>query len=164
MADLLTHMGTALLAKATTRGTGTGVFVVGVTLPDLAARLPGMALQELGERGLAIPEPLYHASSVLHQPLGMALLCLLIASFFQGPQQRLVFWNLLGGCLLHLAVDMLQGHVGGGHLLLFPLSTQDYELGWMGTETSVLVAPLLLAAGYGLWRWRDRTGVAVPPA
>ena len=164
MADLLTHVGTAFLAKAATRRAGTGVFVVGVTLPDLAARVPGMALQELGERGLAIPEPLYHASTVFHQPVGMVLLVLLIASFFVGPQQRLVFWNLLGGCLLHLAIDLLQGHVGGGHMLFFPLSTQDYELGWMGTEASVMVAPVLLAAGYGIWRWRHQPRSVAPTA
>ena len=115
-----------------------------------------MALQEFGEMGLAVPEPLYHASTVLHQPLGMGLLCLLIASFFRDQDQRLVFWNLLGGCLLHLGVDLLQGHAGGGHLLFFPISAHDYELGWMGTETSVLAAPFLLAAGYGAWRWRHR--------
>jgi hypothetical protein len=154
MADLLTHMATGLLFKAGTRGPYTAALVAGTVLPDLGARVPAIGFSALAKSGLPIAPEIPYAFEVLHMPLGMALLSLLIACFFREDQRVGVFFNLLGGCLLHLALDVTQDHLGVGYLLGFPFSTADFELGWVGTEATVLWAPLFGLVALVLWRRR----------
>jgi len=174
VADLITHGCMALLLK---RGQDklwpdaplhAASFVAGNLLPDLLARLPAELFTVAASRGVAVPPILLHGWGPFHIPAGMALTSLMLSLLFPPAQQRAVFWNLLAGMLLHLATDLLQSHAGAGYLLLFPLSKQPFELGWIGSEATVFVAPLLVVLTVVAWRRSliDRRGVrrgTVPP-
>ena len=154
MADLVTHMATGLLFKAGTRGPYTAALVAGTVLPDLGARVPAIGFSALAKSGVPIAPEIPYAFEVLHMPLGMVILSLLIACFFTEEQRVGVFFNLFGGCLLHLALDLTQDHLGVGYLLGFPFTTADFEFGWMGTEATVLWAPLFAVVAVVAWRKR----------
>jgi hypothetical protein len=154
VADLVTHMATAFLVKAVTRRGHTATLVLGAVLPDLVARAPGLVFARLREFGAPIPETFVHAPQVAHMPLGMLALGTLIALLFH-EQDRLEAWkNLMGGLLLHLALDVCQDHMGVGYMLFYPFSTWDFELRWFGSEATVLWAPWL--APLSVWAWWSR--------
>lgn len=155
MADLVTHLAAGLLFKGLTRGPGTAAFLVGCALPDLAARVPSMALSALRHRGLPVPEPVIYAFYVLHMPLALVALTWLVAAPFRAADRRLVWLNLLGGAALHLGLDVLQRHYGAGYMLLYPFSRWDWEAGWLGSESTALVAGPLFLLGAGAW-WARR--------
>ncbi|MEC7240999.1 MAG: hypothetical protein VXW32_07140 [Myxococcota bacterium] len=156
MADLITHMASGLLVKGATRGRYTGALVAGTVLPDLGARVPAMGFSALAKAGVPVPPEVPYAFEVLHMPVGMLLMCVVLALLFIPEQRQGVFINLVAGCFLHLGVDLLQDHLGVGYLLAFPFSTWDFELGWMGSEATVYLAPLFGAASLGFWWWRMR--------
>ena len=78
------------------------------------------------------------------------------ALFFDPSQRTGIFLNLLGGCCLHLGLDLTQDHLGVGYLLAYPFSTWDFEFGWMGSEATVFFAPIAGLLSIGFWRWRMR--------
>ena len=47
-----------------------------------------------------------------------------------------------------------QAHLGVGYQLAFPLSTAQWDLGWIGTESTVFVAPVLAPLAVALWWWQ----------
>lgn len=157
MADLLTHACTGLLWRGLRRGPHTGVLVLGTLLPDLLARIPPISLTWARDHGLSVPTALIYAWEPLHLPVGMALVAVLLASFFPAAERRAVAAHLAGGMLLHLLFDLPQDHLGQGYLLLYPFSVRSFELGWVGPEASVLWAgPLSVGTGL-VWlaRWRQ---------
>jgi len=157
VADLVTHVGSALLVKAGLGTRFTPVFVVGVVLPDLAARVPAMLLTQAKQVGFPVPTTLVYGFEVLHMPAGMAALALLLALAWAEVDQRVRVWaELCLGCALHQAVDLLQHHFGVGYFLGWPVWRGHFELGWIGSEDTVLVAPVALAIGAGAWRLRRR--------
>jgi hypothetical protein len=153
VADLVTHAAIGLLIKAATGRRHAAAFVAGTLLPDLLSRLPSMifsAARVLVE----VPPLLIYGFDPLHTPVGMLLSAYAISLLFVAEQRRGVFCNLLAGMLLHMAVDLLQSHLGVGYPLLFPFSTRSFELGLIGSEATVpLAIPLALVAGV-VWRWR----------
>jgi hypothetical protein len=155
MADLITHTCTALLWKAGTRGDRVAVFVAGTCAPDLLSRVPSMGLTWLRWQVPSIPEWLVYIWGPLHMPAGIAAAAVLLSFLFPEQGRAEAFRNLLGGGLLHLAVDLLQHHFGVGYLLLFPFSLWDYEVGLIGSEDTVLIVPIL--APFTAWvawkRW-----------
>ncbi len=154
MADLVTHMATGFLVKAVTRKGHTATLVLGTVLPDLVARAPGLVFARLREGGAPIPETFVHGPQVAHMPLGMLALGTLLALLFR-EKDRLEAWkNLVGGLFLHLALDLCQDHMGVGYMLFYPFSTHDFELGWFGSEATVLWAPWLAPLSVALWWWR----------
>jgi len=155
VADLVTHMATGLLVKAATRRGHTATLVLGTVLPDLVARAPGLVFARGREAGLAIPETWVHAPQVAHMPLGMLALTTLLALFFVEEERFEAWRNLLGGCLLHLALDLGQDHMGVGYMLAYPFSTADFELRWLSSEATVWVAPWLGPLSLWLW-WKRR--------
>ncbi|MCB9793682.1 MAG: metal-dependent hydrolase [Alphaproteobacteria bacterium] len=155
MADLVTHIATALLWKAGSRRPNTGVLVVGVALPDLAGRAPTMlAARVSGAGGPELPDAIVYGAGVLHMPLGFVAMCLVLSALVVPRDREAVFVGLLGGCALHLALDLLQHHVGVGYPLLFPLSAWHFELGWIGSEDTVPWA--LPALGLAALAWLAR--------
>jgi hypothetical protein len=64
--------------------------------------------------------------------------------------------------MLHLAVDVLQRHLGVGYLLFYPFSTWDWEAGIIGSEDTVRALPIVLPVTLlvAWWRW----GRGRPPA
>lgn len=160
MADLITHTCTALLWKAGTGGDRVAVFVAGTCFPDLLSRVPAMSLTWLRWSVPAIPEWLIYLWGPIHMPAGIVTTAWLLSFLFPAAGRPAVFRNLLGGGLLHLAVDLLQRHFGVGYLLLFPFSQWDFEIGVIGSEDTVLIVPFLvpITAGLGWWRWGRRRG------
>lgn len=144
MPDLITHGCLAYLLKVATGGPHRTTFLAGTFLPDLLGRVPGLGLIALGGLGVPVPTWMSALWEPFHLPCGMLPLALLLTGLVRAPARRAVFSNLLGGMALHLGVDLLQDHMGNGYLLLFPFSTMSWELGWMGSEDSVVLAPFLL--------------------
>lgn len=158
MADLITHTCAAVLCKALPGRPHAAIFVAGTCAPDLFGRVPAMGLTVLRWKLPWIPEWLVYVWGPLHMPVGILLASYALAFLFPEAQRRVAFTNLLGGGLLHIAVDLLQSHFGVGYLLLFPFSLWDFELGWIGSEDTVLIVPFLLplTLAVGWWRWRPR--------
>jgi hypothetical protein len=166
VADLITHGCVALLAKAPTARAHVAAFVAGTFLPDLFGRVPSWALSRIGRTVTPVDPTLIYWWDVLHLPSGMVALAFTLAQLFPAALRRAVFWNLLGGMFLHLAVDLLQSHLSSGYLLLWPFSTTGFELRWMGSEDSIFIVPLLVPVTWAVWRWTrpPRTGSPLPPA
>jgi hypothetical protein len=165
VADLVTHACVAFLAKAPTARTHVATFVAGTLIPDLVSRVPSSALSWIGRTVSPIDPTFIYWWDVLHLPVGMLALAFTLAQLFPATARRAVFWNLLGGMLLHLAVDLLQSHLSSGYLLLWPFSTAGFELRWMGSEDSVFLVPFLVPVTFAVWRWtQPRTGSPLPPA
>ncbi|MFT5686485.1 MAG: hypothetical protein ACI8RZ_007441 [Myxococcota bacterium] len=151
MADLVTHAAVGLLIKATTSRRHAAVFVAGTLLPDLLSRLPSMVCSA-ARVVVEVPSLLIYGWDPLHTPAGMLLSSYAISLLFTADQRRGVFLNLLGGMLLHMAVDLLQSHLGVGYPLLFPFSTRAFELGLIGSEATVPLAIPLAALAVFVWR------------
>jgi hypothetical protein len=162
----VTHACTALLPAAGLRTPRVGLVVVGAVLPDATGRVFPLGLDLLGRMGLPLPEWATWPWTALHEPFGWALTCALAASAFVEGQRASAFRLLAAGCALHTALDLTQDHHGEGYLLLAPVSTARFELGWIGSEATVPHALPLLAATLVAWipaaveRWR---GVPVVP-
>lgn len=167
MADLITHTCVALLCKAATRGPApaaspwplpptVATFVLGTCLPDLLGRVPSMALTTLRWSVPAIPEWTIYVWGPLHMPFGIAVASVLVAQAFRPGLRRSAALQLAGGGMVHMAVDLLQSHLGAGYLLLFPFSLWDFELGLIGSEDTVRIVPVLvpLTALICWARWR----------
>ena len=155
MGDLVTHLCTALLPKGVFGGRYVGSFSLGTVLPDLMARVPGITLQRIAMAGVSIPDWAFSLFDIFHMPVGMVPMFALVAFLFKEGQRKPVFAWLLAGGALHLSLDALQDHFGQGYMLLFPLSLERFELGWMGSEATVVGAiPLALLTGL-VWigRW-----------
>lgn len=139
MADLVTHacLG-ALIALPFGRGR-VAMAAMGAVLPDLVSRVPSLALELVG----LAPEWVLDLAFVGHVPLGTVLWCGLFAQAF-AERGRAFAW--LGvGALTHYGLDLLQDHHGVGYQLAVPLSGVRFELGWIGSEATVGLAPWLLA-------------------
>lgn len=161
MADLITHTCTAVLCQAALDRRGTAlrdgrlaVFIAGTCLPDFLGRVPPMALTEARWTFPSIPEWAVYLWGPLHMPTGILVTSYLFSFLFPEQGRPSVFRYLLGGGMLHIAVDILQSHFGVGYLLLFPFSLWDYEAGLIGSETTVLIVPFLLPITLLVARWR----------
>lgn len=156
MADLVTHLCSGLLPGALLGAPRAVWLGLGAVLPDLGARVPGLALDLLRRAGLPLPTGLDTPLSVLHMPVGIVCGAVLISALVHPAQRGAAVRWLLAGGLLHLAVDLLQDHHGHGYFLLWPLSSWRYELGWIGSEATVFAAPILAVITALAWalRWR----------
>lgn len=177
MADLITHTCVALLWKCVTvpgvaGSTGwrippsVATFVFGTCLPDLLGRVPAMGLELLRWTFPIIPVWAVYFWSIFHVPFGIVMCSLLVAQVFGMSVRRFAFHQLVLGGLLHLAVDVLQTHLGTGYVVFFPFSTWDWELGLIGSEDTVRIVPALLPMTVGLcwWRWGRGGGACSRPA
>lgn len=160
MADLITHTCAAVLFKCATKGPYPATFIAGTCLPDLLGRVPAMGLSVVRWKLTWIPEPLIYLWNPLHMPVGIALGSALVSLLFPAKDRKNSFYALLGGGMLHLAVDLLQRHFGVGYLLFFPFSLWDFELGWISSEATVLLVPVLLPLTLLAVWWRKPFGGA----
>jgi hypothetical protein len=163
VADLVTHTCVAYLVKKVPDRPFVATFVLGTCLPDLLGRVPNMGLTLLRWHLPWIPEWLLYVWVPFHMPVGVLLFSFLGAFLFPESVRRWAFWNLVGGGMLHLAVDLLQSHIGVGYLLLFPFSLWDFELGWIGSEDTVRIVPFLVPLTLAVAWWRRKPKV-IPPA
>ena len=156
MADLISHASVAVLAKAGTRWSMAPVFVAGTLAPDLLSRAPAIALGWVHRNLVTLPDVMTYGWDPLHQPLGMLIAAYGLTLLFQAEERRSVFLNIVGGMSLHLALDLLQHHFGVGYLLAFPFSHWHFELAWIGSEDTVLAAPILAILAVWAWRVQNR--------
>lgn len=161
MADLVTHLCTALLPGAFLRGRALGAVVLGVALPDLISRAPALGLELLDRIGVVpIPDVLLLPWGVYHEPVALLLACGLLSLAFVRRDRAVALIGLIGGCALHLGLDLLQDHHGQGYFLLAPCSLQRFELGLVGSEATVpLALPLALTTSVTWWTvgvWRRK--------
>jgi membrane-bound metal-dependent hydrolase YbcI (DUF457 family) len=154
VADPLTHLCTALLPMGFVRGGHPALLAVGVSLPDMASRLPSMVLDIVDKKLVPLPDWLIYPWGALHSPIPAATACALIALLFPEDLRRTAFLWLLAGVALHLGFDVLQFHHGEGYQLLFPFSLVKLELGWIGSEATVPVAPWLALLTAAIWAFR----------
>ena len=158
MADLITHAAVGYLLHSVFPARwrwSAPVFVAGNVLPDLLSRLPSLGLRVVAEV-LPVPLAAIYLWEPLHMPAGMVLSSYAIALLSVAAGRRRVFWALLSGMGLHLGLDLLQDHLGVGYMLLYPLSTDTYELGLIGSEATVPLAPVLALLALLRWRWLRR--------
>ena len=169
MADLVTHTCVAFLVKAgwdryaPPATPQIATFVLGTCLPDLLGRVPSMGLTWLRWSAPWIPEWLVYVWGPLHMPIGIAIAAYTCAFVFPEANRRASAWNLLGGGMLHMGVDLLQHHFGVGYLLLFPFSWWDYEVGCIGSEDTVKIVPVLVPITLLVAWLRRRTRVGDRP-
>lgn len=161
MADLVTHgcvavLWTCLPWRTSPGGSHVAPFVLGTCLPDLLSRVPSAAVTVARWRWPGIPEEAIHLFAPLHMPVGIVIAALLASHAFREEVRPAIARALVGGGLLHLAVDLPQRHLGVGYLLLYPFSTRDVELGWIGSEDTVLAVPVLLPLTVWIARARRR--------
>lgn len=158
MADLVTHLCSALLPGLWLSRPQRTALALGVTLPDAVARAPGLALDLVRRAGVAVPLDLDAPLSVAHMPIGALGLALVLGGLVAPEQRGLATRWLVAGSALHLGVDLLQDHHGQGYRVLFPLTTWRFELGCVGSEATVPWAPWLALATAAAWaaRWASR--------
>jgi membrane-bound metal-dependent hydrolase YbcI (DUF457 family) len=154
VADPLLHLSSGILVKAALDQRPLGAFAFGAVLPDLASRLPSLGFERALAAGVPVPRALMTGWSVFHQPVGAAVLCGLLASLFVPEQRRDVFVGLYAGVAFHLLVDLLQFHHGQGYALLFPASDAVFELGWIGSESTLWLTLPVTVVAFVTWRWR----------
>ncbi len=169
MADLITHLASGLLPGVVLPRHRAVLLALGTVLPDLGGRVPGIVSEVLSGLGGGLPDGIGVALSIVHTPIGVALLAALMArALAPGPERRWGTALLVLGGWLHLAVDLLQRHPGEGHgyALLAPLSTWRVELGWIGSEATVPWAPWLAGFTVAVWAVRllaERRQATVSP-
>ncbi len=165
MADLVTHALTTLLAgrAAKLESPALGWFLSGAFMPDFVARAPTILIGKLvgpvlppGDYGLAA-----FAFSSLHTPFGFGLVAaavvLALPERYLRPLPRFGAWKLLMyGAALHMALDVLQIQYSMPPMLFFPVSLWGLDIGFLGTEDSILSWPVLVPlAAFVEWRRRQ---------
>lgn len=151
MADLVTHLASALLPGVALRPDRAVLLSIGACLPDIVGRSPGLLAEALARVGLVPPLWLPTPFGIAHQPLGGMVLAALLAWALPERDRAAGVLLLAGGVLLHLALDVLQDHHGYGYYLLAPVDFGRYELGCMGSEATVPWAPWLAALTAVVW-------------
>lgn len=132
MPDLVTHFTSAYILKIPDRWAHFRVpFYLGALLPDLLSR-----------PWTIIYPPASHLVYSLHTPLITAIICLLIAQFFEEDIRSRVRVNLLLGITLHFSLDILQKQATVAYYWLFPFSWKTFELGLFWPEDTVRLVPL----------------------
>ncbi len=145
MADGVTHLATAALPSAWSRHRAWPLVGLGTVLPDVASRAPGLALERVA-KVVPLPEAVFWPWGVLHEPVGYVLLAGVVSGAFRPEDRRLAWRALVSGGVLHWIVDVLQDHHGVGYRWLAPFSGWRWELGWIGSEATVVAAPFLAVA------------------
>lgn len=161
MADGMTHLALAALPAPWIRWRLWPAVGLGTVLPDLVSRVPGLALDVVHAHVMALPEAAFWPWGVLHEPIGFISVAALLVS----PMAPAVRWRTwaalcLGGAL-HLGLDVLQDHHGEGYRLLAPFGTGRYELGLVGSEATVTLAPGLafgVVVALAVWSRRAARG------
>ena len=118
--------------------------LVGSALPDLLARAPVVLSKAWSHF------PLDAVLNPLHLPIPYALVCLLLSRIVEDSIRRPILLGLLLGGCLHLLLDLGQFNIRSPYMLLFPFSTQEFQIGLYSPESSVTLLPALVAASLGL--------------
>ena len=137
MPDPLSHVCLAYLAgRASRLRRSMPTFLVGTLLPDILTSTPAALL---GGQG-------YWFFAPAHMPVGVLLWGYAASLLFRREDRGLVFGSLVAGGWLALALDLLQDHIAGGYMLLFPFSWREFELHLVSPEASIAWLPILVPA------------------
>ncbi len=110
-----------------------GVAAVGSVLPDLIKISYVLkTYADVDLIPLALP---------LGTPAGAILVAGLFSSFFERSESRSVFAYTALGVAIHIGWDYTLHPYGGGQPLLFPLSFEQYALGWIWSDS---ILPLII--------------------
>ncbi len=109
-----------------------GAAAVGSVLPDLVK--PFYLLKTYAGVDLVA------FSLPLATPVGALLVALLASRFFPKNKRNTVFGFLSAGVVIHLVWDSLLHPYGGGQVLLFPLSFQQFSWGVIWSDS---ILPLI---------------------
>lgn len=153
MPDWLTHV---LFAYVASRAPGlvfkpldradTALVLIGALLPDLTKVRLAFELMGMDVRDLIEP---------LHTPAGSLLVAALISLFFFNSSRT--FLLLAFGAGTHCFLDVIEGPVGGGIRLLFPLNWTVYSLDLMPSDdwrTGAILLAVILSWAMVLWIFR----------
>lgn len=160
VADLITHLASGLLPAALFAPRWMAPIAIGTVLPDATGRVPQMAFAILERSvGLPIPDPVLWGFDVLHQPIPQVICVSIVSLAFSTDDRRTAWLGMLIGVALHFGLDVMQDHHGQGYHLCFPFHTERFELGWIGSEATVHIAPYvgaltLIAVVWRLWQRR----------
>lgn len=156
MPDLVSHVALGYSAKKISPWKrGMMWFILGSCLPDLAAR-GGRTVLKIWANAAGSDYPMNWMTGVgvFHEPAGYAVLCLWMVYLFPRPERELIFSNLLGGGLFHYFLDIFQYHITPGYMPFAPCSSFTFELGLVGTETSLYLVPLWVSVAGLIWYYR----------
>lgn len=164
MADLVTHLASALIPGVALKPWQAVLLSLGASLPDIVGRSPGLLAEAAERLGANTPDWLPTPFGIAHQPIGGVLLAGLLAWLLPERHRPAGVALLCGGVLLHLALDVLQDHHGHGYFLLVPFDWGRYELGCIGSEATVPYAPWLALATVVIWagRWVWERWASIP--
>lgn len=142
MADLFTHLVSARLPGAFVRDRRLqALLVLGTFLPDLGSK--GLFHVARSGENFMVPT---------HSVLGLLVLCYGASFLLEERLRAGGFLALMGGALLHLAVDILKDHSGMGAVwLLHPFSPTGAELGLIDPENVILLLPIDAAILVAAW-------------
>jgi hypothetical protein len=152
--DIVTHACVGFLFKAGTRGGNVPVFLLGSLLPDVVSYIPGALVAGFSQYVYRLPAWQVYFWYPFHLPIGILFTSLLLSFFFPEAGRTGVFLDLILAGGLHLFLDLLQSHLGPGYLVLFPFFDRDFEIGLIGSETTVPFALPLVALTSLAWRIR----------
>lgn len=150
MPDAVAHLVTARLAALPVKRPDLrSLLYVGVLWPDILSK---------GTQSVLRAPPGFDAPS--HSFVGLAVSCLAFALLFAPGRRREAFLMLMGGSVLHLALDLLKDYgVAPGLLLFHPFSTRGFSLGLFRSENAALLIPgalAMLALIEAMVWWRRR--------
>lgn len=132
MPDLLTHAVAARIPAGFLRRPSLRLlFFLGTFLPDLISKF----LKEIVRCN-------YGFNEISHSLLGLVPFCYLIVLLFPEAIRRSAFLSLYVGSLLHLTLDLMKDSLGGGGMLLLPLSSGTFEWELYQPDNVIYLIPL----------------------
>ncbi|MFB0565713.1 MAG: metal-dependent hydrolase [Candidatus Aminicenantaceae bacterium] len=140
MPDLVTHFAAAYILKVPRQWSKFRIpFYIGAILPDLLSR----------PFYIIYPSAAFVVYS-FHTPLVTAVVCLLIAQFFQEEIRPGVRRNLFLGIGLHYGLDLMQKYLISGYVWLFPFSWKSFSLQLFWSEEALQFVPVWVALVLGI--------------
>jgi len=129
----------------------------------LAAYYLGAALPDLLTRPFHISMPILGPYlEVWHSPACVLLWGVLLGRMFVAPRRAAMLAALMFGAANHLVLDLIQKHIAGGYLFLFPFSLTRTTLGVLWPEQTVILSAALAAVAILIVRRRRPDSVSSP--
>ena len=126
-------------------------------MPDMVSRAPELAVHLCVILGIwqhNIDTSVFVMGlNIGHTPVGLAGCAIVVAAVIpehwaSPPGRWRVAWLLGSGGAIHLLADVLQSHLEPGYYVFYPFSATPWELGWIGSEASLVAMPVLLMVAW----------------
>lgn len=139
MPDLLTHVLSVYPLRFKIKK-HTPIILLGVILPDVFARIPGVLLPN--------QTIVYWAQSSLHTPFSIIIICFFISLFFEEKLRKTAFKFLLAGSVFHLFLDLFQKTLTRGYFWLFPFSFDSFSFSLIWPNDTIFLIPIFIVVNY----------------